>query len=200
MERLRWIQTAPLCTFPTPVSMVKNQFTYQISDGELASEVVTVTLTVISTNTPPVANDDAFSGQPSGARLKRPRLACWRNDTDDDGQVLVAVLETEPSQGSLEFAGDGSFRYISKSEFTGEDQFTYRASDGESTSELSTVTITVAQVNSAPVAMDDYYEIAEDETLNVDPPGILENDHDPDGQSLQMNPRGGTALRKVRLA
>ena len=160
-------------------------FRYQTSDGELVSSIAPVTLTVMSTNASPIANDDAFVASQAEA-LEVPAPGVLENDIDDDGQSLDALLETEARHGSLVLALDGSFRYIPEPDFTGEDQFTYRASDGESMSEAATVIITVAPANSPPVAIDDFYEVEEDETLSVNTPGIIENDFDPDGQPLQI--------------
>lgn len=43
---------------------------------------------------------------------------------------------------------------------------------------------TVSSDNSPPIAADDYYEINEDETLNVTAPGVLGNDSDADGDAM----------------
>jgi hypothetical protein len=160
-------------------------FTYRISDGELASSIASVIVTVKSTNSPPIAYGDTFVVSQAEV-LEVPAPGVLENDVDDDGQSLDALLETASSYGSLELLTDGSFRYIPEPDFTGEDQFTYRASDGESMSEVASVIIAVQPANSPPVAIDDFYEIDEDESLSVGAPGILENDFDPDDQPLQV--------------
>ena len=160
-------------------------FTYRTSDGELASAVVPVFIAVKSANAPPKANDDAFTVK-QGEVLTVSAPGVLENDVDDDGQPLSALLETDSSYGSLELLGDGSFLYIPEPDFSGEDQFTYRASDGESSSEVAKAIITVVPTNSPPIALDDLYEVEEDEILNVSAPGIIENDLDPDGQPLQV--------------
>jgi VCBS repeat-containing protein len=63
-------------------------------------------------------------------------------------------------------------------------RFTYRASDGTLTSSLTTVTITVNAVNDAPTAADDAYTTAEDTALTENTPGVLDNDSDPDHDTL----------------
>ena len=55
--------------------------------------------------------------------------------------------------------------------------------DGTNTSNTATVTITLA-ANTTPVAVDDMYTIASDQTLTVLQPGITGNDTDADGDNL----------------
>src|SRR5690606_19796781 len=68
--------------------------------------------------------------------------------------------------------------------FFGSDAFTYRASDGNTTSALVTVTINVNSVNDAPVAVADGYSTNEDNVLSVAAPGVLGNDSDVEGTAL----------------
>src|SRR5690606_34397942 len=68
--------------------------------------------------------------------------------------------------------------------FFGSDAFTYRASDGNTTSALVTVTINVNSVNDAPVAVADGYSTNEDNVLSVSAPGVLGNDSDAEGTVL----------------
>src|SRR5216117_3293860 len=81
--------------------------------------------------------------------------------------------------------------------FNGTDSFTYKASDGQAQSGVTTVTITVTPVNDAPVAAnDDSYTTPEDTQLTVSAPGVLANDSDVDGDALSAvlvsNPIHGT--------
>ncbi|HAP75679.1 MAG TPA: hypothetical protein DCR14_06305, partial [Acidimicrobiaceae bacterium] len=63
--------------------------------------------------------------------------------------------------------------------------FTYTVSDGQEASNTATVTITVTpDTNVAPVAVNDAYTVAEGGTLNVPAPGLLDNDTDPEGDTL----------------
>jgi hypothetical protein len=128
----------------------EDEFMYVVSDGEDESSEASVTITVAPYNVPPVASEDDFTVE-QGNALEVPAPGVLENDTDDDGQPLVAVLETEPANGTVEFAEDGSFLYTPKPEFSGEDQFTYRASDGMATSEVAIVYIRVlpASISSA---------------------------------------------------
>jgi Ca2+-binding RTX toxin-like protein len=66
-----------------------------------------------------------------------------KNDSDLDGDSLSAMLVTKPAKGTLSLQSDGSFTYTPPKQFTGTVSFTYKASDGETTSPATTVTINV---------------------------------------------------------
>ena len=136
----------------------------------------------------PVANPDAYE-TPRNETLSVPAPGILSNDKSGlnwDPSQLTAMLVDNVSHGVLSFKTDGSFTYTPETDFSGEDAFTYRISDGENTSNTARVSISVVDTNSPPIATDDSYEILEDETLQVDAPGILANDYDPDGQTLRI--------------
>ena len=113
------------------------------------------------------------------------------NDTDADGDALTAVKVTDPAHGTLVLNADGSYRYTPAANFFGFDTFTYKASDGAGESNVATVTIGVNNVNDAPVAAEDSYSTARDQTLSVNRAnGLLKNDTDPD--LVSGNPAGET--------
>jgi alpha-tubulin suppressor-like RCC1 family protein len=91
-------------------------------------------------NSAPVAADDEFEtdeDEPLPGNV-------LDNDSDPDaGDVLSAVVVTNPANGALDLNSDGSFVYTPAAGFSGMDSFTYRASDGTLESNTATVTITV---------------------------------------------------------
>ncbi|MEJ2233314.1 MAG: tandem-95 repeat protein [Syntrophobacterales bacterium] len=160
-----------------------DSFTYKANDGTSDSNVATVTISVKPVNDPPVANNDSYStDEDTPLTLAKPGVLA--NDTDPDGDPLTAILQTGPSDGMLTLNPDGSFTYTPNLNFFGTDSFTYRANDGNSNSNLATVTTTVNTVNDPPKANNDSYSTNEDTTLNVSAPGVLANDSDPDGNPL----------------
>ena len=88
------------------------------------------------------------------------------NDTDADGDALTATLVADVEHGTLELAADGSFTYTPDPGFVGVDTFTYRASDGQATSNVAEVTISVLP-NQAPIAQDDQFEVLQDHVLSL---------------------------------
>jgi VCBS repeat-containing protein len=107
------------------------------------------------------------------------------NDTDEDGDLLSVHLVSDPAHGTLTLNVDGSFDYMPATNYAGQDSFTYRAVDGELASNVATVSITVSQTNSAPVAIDDSYSVIANTILTVAAPGVLRNDTDADGNTLK---------------
>ena len=65
------------------------------------------------------------------------------NDTSPSGNSLSASLVTNASSGTLNLASNGSFTYTPASGFTGNVTFSYKASDGTTSSTAANVTIAV---------------------------------------------------------
>jgi VCBS repeat-containing protein len=158
-------------------------FTYRAADYGLTSSVATVTITVLPLNDVPVANNDSYTVN-EDTTLTIPAAGVLANDSDVDGDVLSAVLVSNPATGSLSLNTNGAFTYTPSLHFTGTVTFTYRAADHGLTSAVATVTITVLPLNDAPVASNDTYTVSEDATLVVPPGGVLTNDFDVDGDAL----------------
>ena len=158
-------------------------FTYIANDGLVDSTVGTVVLTVDPVNDTPVATDDSYStGEDTPLVIAAPGVL--GNDTDLDGDSLQVVLVTGPGQGTLALNANGSFTYTPASNANGSDSFSYKVSDASAESNVATVTIAVAAVNDAPIAVDETFTTNEDSALNVLAPGVLANDTDPEGSAL----------------
>jgi VCBS repeat-containing protein len=162
---------------PDPDYYGTDSFTYQAYDGEDYSNTATVTIDVEGVNDPPTAVDDSYT-TPENTQLNVAAPGVLGNDIDDS--PLTAVLVDDVTHGTLTLNSDGSFTYNPDPGYIGTDSFTYQAYDGEYYSNVATVTITIYHVNDPPVAENDTYTTSEDTQLNVDAPGVLENDHDPD--------------------
>ncbi len=103
------------------------------------------------------------------------------NDSTTSGTLHVATFE-QPSHGVLTLNSDGSLTYTPNANYSGEDSFTYQATNttGDESNE-ALVTITVVGVNDAPVGTTDSYTTAEDTELTKTAAlGVLANDSDPD--------------------
>ncbi|HEY0548066.1 MAG TPA: tandem-95 repeat protein, partial [Verrucomicrobiae bacterium] len=160
-----------------------DSFTYRTTDGNATSSVATVTINVTPVNDTPVAANDAFTiGEDGGLTIPAPGVLS--NDTDAEGTLLSAILVTNVSHGTLNLSGNGSFTYTPNANYNGTDAFAYRSTDGQATSGVATVTITITSVNDLPVAMNDAYTVTEDATLTVGGSGVLANDTDSDGATL----------------
>ncbi len=106
-------------------------------------------------NDGPVAVGDTYD-MPSGSALRiwggDGSPSVLHNDASPQGGALSAVVETQPQHGTLDLAADGTFVYTPNDGFTGTDTFTYRASDGQLTSDAATVAINVlSPTSSGPI-------------------------------------------------
>jgi RHS repeat-associated protein len=163
-----------------------DSFTYKANDGLTDSGIATVTLTINSVNDVPIVVNDAYTTD-EDTLLTVSTTGVLANDTDVEGNTLTAAVVAGPTHGTLILNGDGSFTYMPELDYNGADSFTYKANDGTIDSNVATVSITVNQVNDAPVATGDSYTTNEDTALVVSAPGILGNDNDLDHDVLSAS-------------
>jgi peptidoglycan/xylan/chitin deacetylase (PgdA/CDA1 family) len=124
-----------------------DSFTYRASDGELASDPATVTITVTPVNYAPVAVDDHYEVDEDRVLTILAATGVLSNDTDSDDDVLTASLVDGPEHGTLSLNPSGAFVYTPAADFNGQDSFTYRAYDGQAYSAPANVTITIHEVS-----------------------------------------------------
>ena len=94
---------------------------------------------------PPVSVDDEYAVN-YDTTLNQSAPGVLANDSDPDGDPLVAILVTDVTPtvaGTLTFNSDGSFIFVPTSGYIGDATFTYKAYDGFFYSTPSTVTIHV---------------------------------------------------------
>ncbi|WP_261842061.1 retention module-containing protein [Aliamphritea ceti] len=157
---------------PAPTS-----FTYSVSDGNLESNTATVTLSVQQVNDAPVATDNDYNvnegGQVMGNIITQNTGDGVDSDPENDtltimdvnGQPVVFNQQGEAQvsigDGTLTLSEDGSFTYDHDGSEPAPTSFTYSVSDGNLESNTATVTLSVQQVNDAPVATDNDYNVNE---------------------------------------
>jgi VCBS repeat-containing protein len=112
--------------------------------------VTTVTLNVAAVNDAPLAGNDSFTASQDVPRTVSA-TGVLNNDSDPDGTTPTAVNATEPANGAVTLGSDGSFTYTPSAGFSGQDSFTYQASDGTQQS-TATVTLNIHSYGSAPEA------------------------------------------------
>ena len=126
----------------------EDSFTYQASDGVATSNTARVTITVDDgINEAPSATDESFDVESNLRFVILEEQGVLANDTDVEGDTLTAVLVDPPANGILTLDPDGSFAYTPNVNFFGEDSFTYRADDGDLTSNVATVVFDVNPEN-----------------------------------------------------
>jgi VCBS repeat-containing protein len=175
-----------------------DSFTYVANDGTGNSNTATVALTVTPVNDPPVAADDSYSTA-EDTTLSVTAAGVLGNDTDVDGDSLIATLVTGPAHGLLSLSSDGSFTYTPAANYNGTDSFTYVVNDGTVDGNTATVNLTITAVNDLPVANNDAYAPTEDTPFSVAAPGVLGNDTDIDADTLTATVVAGPAHGSLTL-
>jgi len=170
------IDGSQLVYTPSPEFSGSDSFTYTISDGRGGSDSARVAILVETLNDPPIAQNDSASTNESEL-VTIPVLA---NDSDIDGDFLLIESFTQPQDGSILNART-SLSYVPDPGFHGIDSFTYIVTDGNGGSSRATVTISVAEVNDAPIAQDDSAITDEGDSITI---LSLLNDSDPDGDPI----------------
>ena len=153
----------------------------------------TVTVKVASVNDAAVADNDSYSVSAGGTLEVTAADGVLNGDIDIDNTSaqLSAVLGTGPAHGTLTLNSNGSFTYKPAANFNGVDSFTYHASDGAASSNVSTVSITVAPgVETGPVAEDPAFTI---DTINRATGAMTGRVHasDVDGDELKYTLESG---------
>ena len=147
-----------------------------IEDDAGAVVCADLNITVVLTNTPPVAID---------LNLVTPEdTSLFIDATASDAQndSLTYTLLSMPN-GMLTGSGP-TYTYVPPADFNGQTSFTYQVSDGQESSGIATITIDVTPVNDAPIAVDDALSVSSTQSvITVD---ALANDSDPDGDALTI--------------
>lgn len=161
--------------------------TYTVNDNEaLTSNQATISITVVATNDPPVANNDAATT----AEDNSVSLNVVSNDTDEEGPVKASTVDlntsvggiqnsiTVPGSGTFSVNGSGLVTFVPVLNFNGTVSITYTVEDSEgATSNLATITITVTSLNDAPVANNDAATTNEETPVTLN---VVSNDTDVD--------------------
>jgi hypothetical protein len=105
---------------------------------------------------------------------------------EGDGAVIIDV--SQPSNGTATITPDQEIEYTPDEDFYGEDSFTYTVQTPEGGTATGTVTVTVRPKPDAPVAADEYFRISvsPEGTPFAVLMGLLGNDHDVDGDPVQV--------------
>lgn len=117
-------------------------FTFKVNDGNVDSNIATVTVTITPDNpdnNAPVASNGNLTVL--AGTMATGTLAA----SDADGQPLTFTLVTNGGKGTAAITNvaTGAFTYTANSGASGTDTFTFKASDGTDDSSIATVTVTI---------------------------------------------------------
>jgi hypothetical protein len=145
-----------------------DSFTYTISDGQY-TDTATVEVTIDPVVRPRARDDSYTIAEDSGAH----NLAVLGNDLFNAGATRTRfVVTVPPTNGIASVVGD-EIVYTPNADFFGVDTFKYEIDDdfvdngNESVASEAQVTITVNNVNDAPIALDDATTVQEDSVNNT---------------------------------
>jgi VCBS repeat-containing protein len=152
---------------------------YEISDGNGATDTASVTVTVNAVNDGPVAADDAISTDSDTAIT----IDVLSNDSDIEGDSLNVTSATA-GNGTVSINVDGSLNYTANADFVGTDTISYEITDGNGGTAAASVIVTVSAGNVDPVASDESVTFDEDQVISIN---VLANDRDVDGDPLTVS-------------
>ena len=166
-----------------------DSFTYAAKDAT-ASGTATVAITV---NSPPTTVADSLN-LTEDVPFTSAATGVLANDSDPDNDPFTADSLLGPGTGTIVLGTNGAFTYSPNQNFNGIVTFTYRADDGLSSSERTTVTLNIQAVNDAPQTTADAYQTDEDIALVVAAnAGFLSNDTDVDNDPISGTVVAGPA-------
>jgi hypothetical protein len=133
-----------------------------------------------SDNQAPLAVNDSAGVSEDGST----DIAVLANDSDPDGDPLDVTGVSNPPHGNASVNPDDTIHYQPDVNYNGADSFSYTVSDGNGGADSATVSVTVTPVNDQPVAVDDSAGTQQDTPIDIT---VLENDSDPDGDTLNVS-------------
>ncbi len=183
-------------TYTPPTGFSGNDsFDYIVEDGNGNSDTATAIFTVKIYNDPPVlVNNGATTDEDTPLTITPAML-----DLEDSDTLAINrkfTLQSSPSQGTISLNGvvlaiaaiftqqdilDGLLSYAPNANENGSDNFTFSASDEETTLAISTFNIAINAVNDAPEAVADDIITDQNIALTFNP---TDNDSDIDQDGL----------------
>ncbi|HEY4233877.1 MAG TPA: Ig-like domain-containing protein, partial [Lacipirellulaceae bacterium] len=135
------------------------------------------TLKVTPNQSPITGNDSATTSKNTAISIN-----VLSNDNDSDGAIDVKTVAVvaKPQHGSVSVdSKTGLVTYTPAKNYTGHDSFTYKVKDSSGAySNVATVSLTIVQPNSPPVAYDDAATTLKNSPVTI---AVLANDKDSDG-------------------
>ena len=141
-------------------------------------------------NNPPIANADSYTAAKDSV-LNVAAPGVLTNDTDADGNPLTAVKATDPAHGALTLNANGSFTYTPTTNWSGDDSFTYCASDGQTNSNTAVCQISVSSPQAHKALICDYFAYG-------DTPGLLAGATTEDSTGWGASGWSGSALPEYK--
>jgi len=170
--------------YQPPVDYVGNTtLSYTLTDGQLQSAPVTVTVTLVSS--PPTANAVTMYANKSTSYIWN--VLQLSNAQSANGNPLTLVLSPENQYVKcqpLTVIGGNSINFTAIQDRSGWMTFNFSVTDGFQSS--ASIVFSVYIINLPPVAVSDYYTVYQNTQSLTYTENPMLNDTDPDGDSLEV--------------
>jgi Bacterial Ig domain/Cadherin-like domain/PKD domain/Metallo-peptidase family M12B Reprolysin-like len=168
-------------------------FQYEIADGRGKRARAWVSVSVIDSNSRPIANDDLAAVLMNGTA----DVVATANDSDPDGDVVTLITDpiiVAPAHGTATKKNNTTITYRPAANYIGTDRLQYEVKDGRGARArawininiLPNVHMTAIVANTPPVAISDVVVTEAAVAVEID---ALSNDYDPDDQALVLSER-----------
>ncbi|MEM9368103.1 MAG: Ig-like domain-containing protein [Planctomycetota bacterium] len=146
-----------------------DSFTYTVNDGTSDSNTATVSLTITDTVQAPIATDGTLDAVEAGPAVTLELSLLVDLDPGDSPTYTV----TQPTNGTASVTTSGLLTFTpADSDFFGSDSLQYTVTNATG-SDTGTISITIADVNDPPVAVDDTAQTTKNQSVTID---VLDND------------------------
>jgi DNA/RNA endonuclease G (NUC1) len=199
MPNTQGIRSNPWQTYLTTVDNIEQLTGYDFYSNLPPAVQACIEAGTNGTNPPGSANQSANTAEDTAVTVTLQALQSNNN-------TLSFSIVNGPASGSLGSVSAAScsngscsatVTYTPGADFNGSDSFTFRAADGATNSNTSTVTISVTEVNDSPSASDDSKTTQEDTPLSFSSSDLTANDStgpaNESGQSLTVTSVTGDA-------
>jgi len=137
--------SAPNLTYsPVTNYFGSDSFTFRVNDGSLTSAVATVSIVLTNVNDAPIALSQSLTNAEDTA------FGLTLTASDVDGPVTNFVVTASPIHGTLSGSAP-DLTYTPLTNYFGADSFSFSVNDGSLTSGVATVSLTLTNVNDAPI-------------------------------------------------
>jgi len=127
-----------------------DSFSYTVIDSLGREATASVSVTVNPVNDAPVAQADSYAALAGETFTSSGSVLDNDSDADGDPLAVTAFDATSANGGAVHVNADGTFTYTPLAGFTGQDSFSYTASDGNGAEASADVTLSVADTSAPP--------------------------------------------------
>ena len=133
---------------------VSDSFTYTVTDEAGNTQTESLVIDVTGINDAVHANSDTAQSTQEDTALTITTESLLANDTDVDNDTLTITSVQDALHGDVRFNTEGNIIFTPDANYAGEATFTYTVSDGQGSTDTTTVTLNVTEdsLSLAPTA------------------------------------------------